>query len=280
MTFETTTTTVASGFVPGGILPGGILPAQPSDFGSDGTVPSGTAPSGPVLHVTDPNLKYFSFFFESSFPLQADSVVDSITSDNSDGRKHGSGELRVDLVQQRLYLRSQAKNVSAGIKEVESRVLFRGDTGILYSRTKMQGFSQCLAVNIDQVSLPGATQNPFMTARQVGDGFQVASTTSQKYALDVADKSRLQMFVGKDNQLLALEFDDMKNAVSLGVKVSDWVTDPINDAWFSPGSDWNCKDPQTLDDPQSLMNWDLFMFLFGPKFAPEQGIQKRVLAEM
>merc|ERR1719436_692408 len=98
-------------------------------------------------------------------------------------RHRGGGELRVDLAKRRLYLRSEAKNVSAGIPQVESRVIFRGDRGRLYARTKMDSddFEQCWSVRtVEAVPAPkgGVQPNPFARGRLAGKGFSVPGVDS------------------------------------------------------------------------------------------------------
>merc|ERR1712176_1099475 len=150
----------------------GILPARASNTLSRLVIssPSSTSAPPPPVDIFGSELKTFAFSFTSKYPLQegrgAKELMGSAPPGYHARQNHGSGELRVDLAKRRLFLRSEAKNVSAGIPQVESRVIFRGDRNRLYARTKMEegNFEQCWSVRTaEAVPAPqgGAQPNPF-----------------------------------------------------------------------------------------------------------------------
>jgi len=230
------------------------------------------------VNLFRPELRTFAFSFTSTFPLQSHSGSGRSTAYSASAgvgarRNRGRGELRVDLAKRRLYLRSEAKNVSAGIPEVESRVIFRGDRGRLYARTKIHtdGFEQCWSVRtVEAVPAPrgGSQPNPFMRGKYAGRGFSVPGSTDKqahKYVFHLNQRKRVTLFVDEDEtlpSLVAMNLDDLGRDVTAGILIHDWSTDPIDDGWFEPSNDWKCEDLQFLEYAEHIAEWDLVRVFF------------------
>lgn len=176
----------------------------------------------------------------------------------------------MDLAKRRLYLRSEATNVSAGIPRVESRVIFRGDRGRLYARTKMddEGFEQCWSVRtVEAVPEPhgGVQPNPFSRGQLAGKGFSVpgaAGERAEKYVFYLNQRKRVELFVDEQLKLAAMNLDDLNRDVSAGILVRDWSTAPIDVGWFEPSNDWKCEDLQFLEYAEYIAEWDLIRVFF------------------
>merc|ERR1712151_1340298 len=77
----------------------------------------------------------------------------------------GKGELYVDLDERRLFLYSEALNISAGVPHVTSRITFRGDQGRLYIRSQIDDadYDTCWSVRLMDASASKLSQkNPFL----------------------------------------------------------------------------------------------------------------------
>jgi len=255
------------------------------------------APAPPV-NIFGPELRTFAFSFSSTYPSQggqrgAGGGLSPGPSAGLSMRKHGSGELRVDLSNRRLYLRSEATNVSAGIPRVESRVIFRGDRGRLYARTKIdsEDFEQCWSVKTTEaISQPqgGAQPNPFSHGKLAGKGFSVpgaAGGRADKYVFYLNQRKRVELFVDEQLALAGMKLDDLNRDVSAGILVHDWSTAPIDDGWFEPDNDWRCEDLQFLEYAEYIAEWDLIRVFFPVQpvpltLAPEVPNTQRRLVEV
>jgi len=266
----------------------GLLPPRASNTLSRLVIRSPTNPDGdaparapatpapaPPVNIFGPELRTFAFSFSSTYPSQGrrGGGHTGVAYGSSAGlrtRNHGSGELRVDLANRRLYLRSEATNVSAGIPRVESRVIFRGDRGRLYARTKMddEGFEQCWSVRtVEAVPPPhgGVQPNPFSRGQLAGKGFSVPGATderAEKYVFYLNQRKRVELFVDDRLALAAMNLDDLNRDVSAGILVRDWSTAPIDDGWFEPSNDWKCEDLQFLEYAEYIAEWDLIRVFF------------------
>jgi len=239
-----------------------------------------TAPPLPA-DIFGPELRAFSFSFSSTFPVQGH-PIDSGMSVGGLGqaagahRNHGAGEVRVDLARRRLFLRSEASDVSAGLPQVESRVIFRGDLERLYARTRVpaDGFDQCWSVRtVEAVPAPrgGSQSNPFARGRLVGKNFSVPGAPNKvanKYAFSLNPRKRAEIFVDSLSQLRAINLDDLHNDRTAGIIVHDWTTQQIDDAWFDPSDEWKCKDLQFLHYAEHIADWDLIRFFFPVERSP------------
>merc|ERR1711920_260241 len=141
-----------------------------------------------------------------------------------------------------------------GIPQVESRVIFRGDRGRLYARTKLLeygGFEQCWSVNtIQAVPAPRgeAIPNPFAKGKLAGRDFSVPGGDGRaaKYVFYLNQQKRVELFINNAMSLAAINLDDLIRDRSAGVVVEDWSTAPVDDAWFEPTNDWKCEDLRFL----------------------------------
>merc|ERR1740129_189853 len=238
-----------------------------------GNVPSASKPT--TVDMFGPDLKAFSFSFKSTYPLQP-TLPEPGSAQGLDvelsGRHIGIGEVRVDLEKRRLYMESEAKNISRGIPHVKSRIIFRGDRGRLYAHTKIEDFEQCWSVRTSEaVPRPpaGTVINPFQAAQHVGDGYSSQDgTTSSKHALFLDAKKRVEDFVDETTALSAIKVDDLRQDVSVGVTVFDWVTAPVEDHYFEPAEDWNCADLRFLDYAETLGHLDLLRVFFPHELSP------------
>lgn len=244
---------------------------SPSSFRS--VAPTTPPPPAPPVNIFGPELRSFAFSFASTYPSQGRSRSSGVAYGSSSSprtRNHGSGELRVDLANRRLYLRSEAINVSAGIPRVESRVIFRGDRGRLYARTKMEneGMEQCWSVRtVEAVPPPhgGVQPNPFSRGQLAGKGFSVpgaAGEQAEKYVFYLNQRKRVELFVDEQLALAAMNLDDLNRDVSAGILVRDWSTAPIDVGWFEPSDDWKCEDLQFLEYAEHIAEWDLIRVFF------------------
>jgi len=236
-----------------------------------------SGPRGPLakpVNIFGEDLQTFAFSFTSTFPSQGHpgALVAYGAPVGLRTRNHGFGEMRVDLAKRRLYLRSEAANVSAGIPRVESRVIFRGDRGRLYARTKMDDFDfeTCWSVGtVEAVPVPrgGMQPNPFRRAKLAGKGFNVPAREgltqlTDKYVFFLNQRKRVELFVDSEHSLAAMRLDDLSRDVSAGIQVHDWTTDPIDDGWFEPSNDWKCEDLQFLEYAEYIAEWDIIRVFF------------------
>jgi len=252
-----------------------LVALSPSKFMTTTTT---TTPVPPRVDMFGPELKSFSFSFSSTFPLQGRGASSQASSMGGAApaslmgtlpRSRGSGEVHVDLAQRRLFLRSVATNISVGIPSLETRILFRGDRGRLYAHTKIgDDFEQCWSVSTAELfpAPPAdAPANPFLRARADADGFSVpgrAGLPAKKYVLYIDQAKRAQLFVGDDNELIAINLDDLERDASTGVLVSGWGTAPIDEELFEPGDDWHCSEPQFDEENRELDEWELLRVFF------------------
>jgi len=271
----------------------GMLPTRAADTlrqlvvmspsaGAEGVAKPSTTPPQAQVDLFGPELQNFAFSFSSTYPLQGRAA-----GGNSALRpqNRGSGELRVDLAKRRLYLRSEAKNVSAGIPQVESRVIFRGDRGRLYARTKMdaEDFEQCWSVRtVEAVPAPigGAQPNPFARGTLAGRGFSLPGGEGKhaaKYSFYLNQKKRVELFVDDSNVLAAMNLDDLDRDLSAGIIIDKWSTAPIDDGWFEPSADWKCEDLQFLEYAEQIAEWDLIRVFFPVEPVPLNEEGRRLL---
>jgi len=255
-------------------------------------VPTTTAPPVPV-DIFGPQLRTFSFSYSSTFPVQGH-PVDSGMSAAGLGqapthRNHGAGEVRVDLARRRMFLRSEARDISPGLPQVESRVIFRGDLGRLYARTTVgaDGFDQCWSVRTAEAVPPprgGSQPNPFTRGRLVGQNLAVPGATNKvanKYSFSLNERKRAEIYVDGSSELRAINVDDLHNDRTASVLVHDWSTQKIDDAWFDPSEEWKCEELQFLHYADFIADWDLIQFFFpvgrGPvnNHVPEHHEQSR-----
>lgn len=242
-------------------------------------------PPPPRLKLLDPEMNAFAFSFTSMHPLQAQQMDPSLTSImSSSPRSRSSGQVCVDLINRRLSMTSTATNVSAGISVLETRIIFRGDRERLYTHAKLNnGFEQCWSVNT-AIAFPaqpaGSTANPFTRARVDADGFMIpggSGMLAKKYVLYVDQLKRAQLFVGGDNELVAMTIDDVSRDVSTGIFVSQWTTTlPSGGDVFEPES-WQCTETKLGDQTQELADWDLLRIFFPQSFSLEQ-VPRRALS--
>merc|ERR1712039_667686 len=108
--------------------------------------------------------------------------------------------MRVDLSARRLYIHSKAKDVSAGIREVDSRVIYRGDRGRLYARTTIddEDFEQCWSVHIED-HREDAQPNPFtrgkLSRRGVASSVPGDSRTFHEYLIRISERKEVGLRV-------------------------------------------------------------------------------------
>jgi len=233
-----------------------------------------TTAAPPPVDIFGPELRTFSFTFSSIFPVQGYKAkaagLGLAPTAGAQHRNHGAGEVRVDLARRRLFLRSEASDVSAGLPQVESRVIFRGDLERLYARTRVpaDGFDQCWSVRtVEAVPAPrgGSQSNPFARAELVAWNMSVPGATNKianKYAFSLSYNKRVEIFIDSLSQLTAIKVDHLHNDHTAGIMVHDWSTQPIEDAWFDPSDEWKCEDLQFLHYAEHIANWDLIRFFF------------------
>lgn len=252
--------------------------------------PQGMAhPSSATVSIFDPDLKSFAFTYTSHFPLQAVGAAHPGVGQEPDTppsaeRKSGSGELRVDLHNRRMYYRGTAVNVSAGLPDVESRVIFRGDRDRMYVYTKVGDFEQCWALN-SAVAVPrpvgGQQSNPFRQGKKADERVWVPGekgALSDKYAFTLEGlQKRVQLLVSGDSALTAVNVDDLENGVSVGVLVHDWNTAPIQESVFEPNSDFHCDEPVFDEEAERLAEWDLIRIFFPGAVSVEEQ-QRRLVS--
>lgn len=233
-----------------------------------------TPTPAPAIDIFGPDLRTFSFSFTSTYPLQGLGL--SAPTGAAPGvlgttaRHRGTGEVRVDLTSRKLFLQSRAVNVSAGVPEVESRVIFRGDRGRLYAYTRIgKDFEQCWNVNTGE-AVPSPTEdgtqpNPFARAKATAESFSVPGRDGEpatKHVFYLTQTKRVQLFVGSGYEMVAINMDDLQRDISTGILVHDWSTAPGSDGWFETGEDWNCEEVQFLEAAQHLADWDLIRVFF------------------
>lgn len=232
-----------------------------------------TTTPAPKVDILGPDLKTFAFSYASMFPLQG--IPGSPGGISGPGaplgsglRNRGTGEVRADLARRRLYLRSKAINVSAGIPEAESRVIFRGDRGRLYVYSRLgDDFEECWSVNtVEAVPAPagGEQPNPFQRGKSVAEHFSVPGlegSPAQKYVFDLNPNKRVQFFV-EESTLVAINIDDLRLGVSAGVLIHDWSTAPIAEEWFQPNEEFHCEDMVFDEEAERLADWDLIQVFF------------------
>jgi len=241
-----------------------------------------TTTTGLPIDIRSPQLRYFTFTFRSTFPLQRGSAGarnslsgQKASSIGAGPHPHsGMGEMRVDLARRRFFLRGEAANVSSGIPKVESRIVFRGDRDRLYSRTKIESedFQQCWSVSTAEALPPprgGAQPNPFTIARDTGAGLmRVGSRNALKHVLYLGPRRRAELFIDEDfKSLLAMNIHDDERDVSTGILVHDWSTAPISEDWFNPGTEWSCDEAKSVNFAAGLAKWDIMQVFFPPDAA-------------
>jgi hypothetical protein len=219
------------------------------------------------VDIFDPKLETFSFSFVSTLgdllhtPQQGRAEEAAATV--------GEGNLYVDLKRRRLFLLSRATNVSAGVPQVESRVIFRGDRGRLYVRNKIESehFEQCWSVNTADVlpsPPPGVHTNPFLQGNHGREPLE-RPLDSHTYSVHYLDhKKRVEIFVDEKTKTLAgINLDDLDRGVSAGIRVRNWTTASLDDSWFEPSeSIWRCHDIEFQEEADTLLHWDLLRVFF------------------
>jgi len=222
--------------------------------------------------IRSPLLKSFTFSFSSTYPLQGEPPGEGssgIYGRTMKTKKSGMGEVRVDLENRLLYMRSEAKNLSDAIGMMESKVIYRADQGRLWARTKIMGaeeFQQCWQISTAEI-LPvpprGLALNPFLRGKHAGNGFSVpgnlahAHALADKFVFFISTDRRVELYVDDQKALAYISVDHLDHDVSAGVKVHDWSTAPIDQEWFKPGADWGCQDVQLDHYSEMLADWDL-----------------------
>jgi len=262
-----------------------LVIADPFKFVNTPT--STTTPPVPQPGIFAPELEAFSFSYTSTRSVSAKAgafVSGKVKAEEAAlrpeelraNKQAGEGELRVDLVGRRLYLRSEAHNLSSGLPLVESRVIYRGDRGRLYARTRIasQDFEQCWTVRTAEFT-PASdgevppSPNPFVGGRLLGRGFSAPGAGPQdepaeKYVLWLEQKKLVELFVRGKTTLAAIGFVDQGSLRSSRIAVKDWSTAPIDSGWFEPSNDWKCSDLQFLESAAQLAGWDFLRFFLPP----------------
>lgn len=253
------------------------------------------APIAQQRSIFDPDLEQFAFSYTSHFPLQAaGSAHPGVGQEPESGnaapgvlrRNRGSGDLRVDLRNRRMYFKGTANNISAGLPEVESRIIFRGDRNRMYVYTRAGEFEQCWVMNsAEAVPAPisGQQMNPFRRAKKAAERVWISGdhgALSDKYSFNLEGlQKRVQLFVNGDSGLAAINVDDLQHGVSVGALVHDWDTGPIEEDLFEPNSDFHCEEPVFDEEPERLAEWDLIRIFF-PGDVSDGDQQQRKLFEL
>lgn len=225
----------------------------------------------PPVDLFGPKLKQMAFSFTSIFPTQGHlqrggGAFYTEPGSYNAAREHGKGEVRVDLPSRSLFMWNEVTNVSAGIAKVESRIVYRGDEGRLYTHTRMDDFEQCWSVDTSGTipSGVGPQINPFSRAVYSGD-FSVPGTTqgrAKKYTMRLGPKKSIAFFVD-DDKLVAFNVDDLERDATGGALVHDFTTGQVDKAWFEPARDWRCEDKYNLlDNAASIADWDILKVFF------------------
>jgi len=244
--------------------------------------PTAAPPPPRAVSIFGPELQMFGFAFVSRLPSRTSGAAGTPRATAADRAAvhSGSGELRVDLTKQRLYMRSQAENVSAGIRHVESRVIFRGDRGRLYARTKVdsEDFEQCWSVRtVEAVPPPdgGVLPNPFSRGKLAGRSVH-GGKEAERYSFYLDPQKRVELTIDKQLGLTAMSLDDSSRRLSVGIDVQGWSTAPIDDGWFEPSNDWRCEDLQFLEYAEQIAEWDLIRVFFPVESASLRDSQRRL----
>merc|ERR1719183_1177103 len=74
-------------------------------------------PQRPLVDMFSPDLEAVSFSFYSRYPQKGANV----------GKAHGVGDVRVDFKNRKLFMQSEARNLSSGIPEVTSQIVYLDD---------------------------------------------------------------------------------------------------------------------------------------------------------
>jgi len=289
----------ASGVI--GILPHGFAHVlahldvmDPSTLGTT-TVRTTTTP--PPVNMFSPELSSFRFTFTSTFPLQgaSHSARGKAGPAEPAPRHHSKGEVRVDLAARKLYIRSKAYNISYSMPEVDTRIVYRGDRGVMYSYVRIDGgvhgdFEECWDISTAEAfpPPPGGSRavNPFQGAQRAEGRYSVLGHDSenvQKHVLYLGQAKRMQLFVSEmSGKLLAINADDLRRRVSLGITVEDWSTAPAEPSWFEPVAEWRCESSKSVRDLVHLAHWDLLRVFFpqGPAPAARREQEDRRLFEV
>jgi hypothetical protein len=231
-------------------------------------------PHAPLKDLFSTDLEAFSFSFVSVFP-----------SGLKMGQSHGVGEIKVDLKGRRLFMQSEATNVSAGIQSVISHVIYLDDARneelaqpLLLLQTEIGiSYQQCWSVKGEKKTKHvGPRVNPFTRARPIGGGPFSAPTThhgqhfvarAKKYHLTLSAFKNAELFVDEQGRLIGLRLIDTQHSTTASVVIRDWNTDPIDDKAFEVSDDWNCDDARYPDfgsssQEKKLADWDLLSFFF------------------
>lgn len=243
-----------------------------------------TKTQAPEVDLFGPELETFSFSFTSfsftpSRPLRrpgadalgAPHLVARLRGfQGALGLHRGDGELRVDLAGRRLYLGSGAKNVSGGLQRVRSQVIFRGDQGRLYARTRLEddGYEKCWSMHMEKAVpalVDGLRRNPFRRAQAaVGGGPWLegaAMRAAKKYLLRFAENKRAEFFV-EGTSLSGINLDDFDQDVTTAILVHGWSTAQIDGRWFELSDEWNCEELYIPEYGGPPAQWDLIRMFF------------------
>lgn len=170
----------------------------------------------------------------------------------------------MDLNKRQLYLRSEATNISAGISQVQSQVIFNGDRGRLYAYTRFpaENYHKCWSLAVTPSNMPG--RNPFLQATpRIAPRDSSGEPGDMWYAARIDDWRRIDFLVGRDKALSEIRMNNIRFDSSASVTVHDWSTQPIDHGWFEPADDWECEELTNIDNTNETMvgSWDLLRFL-------------------
>jgi len=230
--------------------------------------------------IFSPLVKSFSFSFSSSFPLQGEAG----SSRQLKYKHKGTGEVKVDAFNRRLFMRSEAKNVSEGIPTIETKVIYRADQGRLWAMTTIPGprpVTQCWQISTaEAIPLPprGVTQNPFLRAKHALSGVSIpdSSELAQKYVLFLDQSKRVEFYIDDHRSLAYMKLDHLDRDVSAGIRIRDWSTAPVDDQWFE-AEKWQCDDMVPIEYAEQLSAWEIIQ-VFLPTQSDEDEVSRRLHA--
>merc|ERR1712048_479398 len=174
-----------------------------------------------------------------------------------------------------------ASNISTGIPEVESQVIYRGDYGRLYTRIgiESQDVDLCWKVRTAEEApkpIRDAMPNPFARSKLAGRGFKVPGTKdklAEKYVFWLNKRKRVELFTIDQTRIAAMNLVDVSRDVSAGILIRDWSTAPIDYSWFEMSQPESC---QQLQDANQIAQWDLMRVFFPIDLAPLEEDSRRL----
>merc|ERR1712232_335273 len=149
------------------------------------------------------------------------------------------GKIKVDLKGRRLFMESEATNVSAGVQSVMSHIIYLDDARSGVADEKMAqpllllqteigiSYQQCWSVQGSKKPKPrGPRENPFARAKPVGGGPFSAPTThhgqhfvasTKKYHLTMSAFKHVELFVDEQGKLIGLRLVDTQHDTTASV---------------------------------------------------------------